>query len=84
MNPNGVGDVHVGAGSLCGDFPLKACARAFVGGGGEVGGGEGVCAPGGSCDKSQCKKIALARVRRVVCCNCKKNKKKPEQTASWN
>lgn len=35
-----------------------------------------VCAPGGSCDKSQCKKIALARVRRVVCCNCKKNKKK--------
>lgn len=39
MNPNGVGDVHAGAGSLCGDFPLKACARAFVGGGGEVGGG---------------------------------------------
>lgn len=44
MNPNSVGDAHAGAGSLCGDFPLKACARAFVGGGGEVGGGEGgVC-----------------------------------------
>lgn len=47
MNPNGVGDVHAGAGSLCGDFPLKACARAFVGGGGEVGGGVG----GGVCSR---------------------------------
>lgn len=83
MNPNGVGDVHAGAGALCGDFPLKACARAFVGGGGEVGEGKGVCAPCGSCDKSQCKKIALARARRVVCRNCKK-KQKTEQTASWN
>lgn len=43
MNPNGVRDVHAGAGSLCGDLPLKACVRVSVGGSGEVGGGACGC-----------------------------------------